>query len=832
MLLGSAYGKVTLDVNGVHTGVNQANASLEKLKAGFESLSAKVQVAMLAVSGAVVAFGTASFMAAARVDELRVVNGVLAKNAGLSANYVEGVAQAIHKQGIESAVSEEAVAQFLRANLDLSKAADLARVAQDAAVISGMNSTDTYNAITEGIVKMNPEILRTAGITIDGQAAIKAYALTLGVAVDSLTTAQKQGVYLNEVLKAGVPIAGAYAAAMTEPSKVLRSFPRYFNDIFVAVGETIKPVFGEAVFTMAEFLKNLEKAVSKGGALRPVLESLAQALTPIVTAFSNWIKNIDFEVIARWLEGFVSLLEINIPIAMNFIQLLGGAIGDIVKLLSYLPEPVRGSILSIGLFGIVGLSVIGPIMKFVDALKLIEGMFVVIKGYGVAGGLIGPAVAPALTGAETAVSGFGATALSAILPVIPALALLYWAYKTNFGGIKDTVDLLAANLPDIIQKLSAMLSPLGLLAQALNALGFTDIAAKLWGFVKSMNGLNEDTQKTAAGVTESMTGMDGVMKDVSKSMSASMKEMTASIDGAMGDTKDAIAKASKDIGKETKGLEKDFGTSGQKSGANYVSGLSQTLSQSNPEMQNIGTQLGTSLRNGFSKAANVSEWIAEQKNLAKSSGTAKEKWEAQQKILQEQYQKDQEALAKYYQATQGSLPGSQVNAMKQATTAARGLGPAMETASKRINTELFSIEKNTQETFNPELWRKSGGNISEGIAGGMDSKRYLVIQAAHTSAQAALDAFRQSLLIRSPSQKFAWLGEMSALGYMSGLSRSIDPAQIANTIARPVQSINRNAQQNNTYNLANGMTARDGQRMQADSERRMQNRMLKIMGVS
>ena len=122
--------------------------------------------------------------------------------------------------GIEAGIAETVIAAFIGAELDLAYATDIARIAQDAAVIAGQNSSETLANIVYGIETLNPLVLRHAGIVIDLQLAYKEWAKENGRTIESLTTAEKQTIALNEVIEAGVGIAGAYAAAMEEPGKV------------------------------------------------------------------------------------------------------------------------------------------------------------------------------------------------------------------------------------------------------------------------------------------------------------------------------------------------------------------------------------------------------------------------------------------------------------------------------------------------------------------------------------------------------------------------------------------------------------------------------------
>jgi len=268
--------------------------------------AAKVAVGAFAAIGvAAVALGTKSFLAAAKVDELKIVNEVLAKNAGLALKAVRAEAKEVKGMGIEAATAESIVSEFIKAELDLAKASDIARIAQDAAVISQTNSSESAAAITLGIAKMNPLILRNQGIIVDAVAAYDKYAAANDLVAADLTKAQKQQAFLNAVIEQGEKIAGSYAAAMKEPGKVLRSLPRHFNEIFVAIGQVLKPLFGESVFAISDFVKKIEAAVEEGGALRPVIEGIAKALEPLGKLFKNSLESVDFAEVAQRMTPFV-----------------------------------------------------------------------------------------------------------------------------------------------------------------------------------------------------------------------------------------------------------------------------------------------------------------------------------------------------------------------------------------------------------------------------------------------------------------------------------------------------------------------------------------------
>jgi hypothetical protein len=278
---------------------------------GIESVINLATRAFDALVMPIVEYGQEAILAAARVNELKVVNQVLADNAGLSGAAVAGAADAVRAMGIEAGVSQKVIAEFIKANLDIGLAADIARIAQDAAVISGLNSTEVTERIIHGITTLNPLVLRNAGIIVDLQLAYKEWADEQGRSVESLTTAEKQMITMNAVIEAGTGIAGAYAAAMEEPGKVLRSFPRYFDDILVAIGEPFQDAFAEVIFSFADLAKWLGKAVSEGGEFYPMISNIASVLSGLGGTLANVVEAI--------MNGGIEMLFVQFEDGSNYI---------------------------------------------------------------------------------------------------------------------------------------------------------------------------------------------------------------------------------------------------------------------------------------------------------------------------------------------------------------------------------------------------------------------------------------------------------------------------------------------------------------------------------
>lgn len=292
--------------------------AIPALGAAFMTASTIAVGAIGAIGAGLGTLAWKTFLAHARVDELIIVNEQLAKVNHLSKEAVKGEAQAVQDLGIEAAVAQKTVAELIKVNLDFSKASDIARIAQDAAVIAGENSTETTARIIHGITTLNPIVLRHAGIIVDLRSAYKRYHEETGISVLELTTQEKQQIALNEVLKQGERLQGLYTEAMKSGSKQLRSMPRYLNEIAVAMGGQFDEVFTAAVFNVADFLKGLREASEEGGALEPIYKRIAEMFKAIFglggegefdwQAFADKALPV-VDAVASKVEEFVELLR-------------------------------------------------------------------------------------------------------------------------------------------------------------------------------------------------------------------------------------------------------------------------------------------------------------------------------------------------------------------------------------------------------------------------------------------------------------------------------------------------------------------------------------------
>lgn len=232
-------------------------------KAAIEALAAKeAWESIQTVSGfakqagdALLGLAQQSVMTSARAEELYAVLDNLAAQSGQSADAMRGQVAAIKDLGITTDVATNLVSQFSRSNLDLSQASTLARIAQDAAVISMEDSSQALSGLLHGILTLQPEVLRYRGLIVDLEGEYRKWSEATGRSTQTLTGAEKQQIALNAVIAQGATIAGTYEASMGTASKQLRSFDRYIVELKEDFGNALLPAFTQGVFVIKDLTK-------------------------------------------------------------------------------------------------------------------------------------------------------------------------------------------------------------------------------------------------------------------------------------------------------------------------------------------------------------------------------------------------------------------------------------------------------------------------------------------------------------------------------------------------------------------------------------------------
>ena len=272
-----------------------ASASASALQGQVGGVNKSLVAAGAIIGGAGFALykmGKDSFDAAARVSELNVAIGAIGKSTGIGAENIRKAAKAVRDNGIEMAAAQQMAIEFAQGNINMAQAADVARVAQDLAVISQKNSTDTATILTRAIKTGNSMLLKSAGVSRQASEGYNDYAREIGKTANTLNAMERQQAIVNLILDEGKKVAGVYEAAMQEPGKVIRSFPRILNDMQIAFGSALLTGFGPMIKAAYDLTSAFSKTLREGGALYPVIQQVTIVLKALFTPFAEGLKTL------------------------------------------------------------------------------------------------------------------------------------------------------------------------------------------------------------------------------------------------------------------------------------------------------------------------------------------------------------------------------------------------------------------------------------------------------------------------------------------------------------------------------------------------------------
>lgn len=196
---------------------------------------------------------------AARTDQLFAISDALARINGLSVTGVRNQATQAQRLGITTQSSLETVVRMMQARLNVGQAPQLARIAQDAAKIGGVNSSDALETIVTSIATGQVRPLHNLGLMVSYGGAYRQYAAANGIGnVNNLTQQQQSQARLQAVMQAGVGINGAYEASLTTAGGQMQSMARYTDQLKNAFGEGLQP----ALLDILGLMRNLTSAAT------------------------------------------------------------------------------------------------------------------------------------------------------------------------------------------------------------------------------------------------------------------------------------------------------------------------------------------------------------------------------------------------------------------------------------------------------------------------------------------------------------------------------------------------------------------------------------------
>lgn len=433
--------------------------AMEDLARRMDDITAKANLAVKAfISFAGVMGLKAAGDISARNETLGVTLDIIGKNAGYSTEQLKNYEDGLKRLGITTSAARNSLIQMLQSGLQVGPVTEgataqinqLARAAQDLAVVSGENSSETLQRMITNIQQLDTMGLRWMGIVVELDKATEDYAKSIGKAAGALTSQERQQALLTATLEKAKGMQGAYEASMNTTGKQLQSMKRYQEELGSAIGDTLLPAYSELVKGATEFLKvsqQLAEAVRSDG-------TAAEALAAGVGGALDFVGGIAKEIVEAVQLIAPALADVQEAFVAAFAgfdgvgatEVIGDVIGVVADLTGFIAKMVAESAPAIRLlseaFGFVVEAVGSTINELAD---LAGGML--------SAGEAGSLLSTILESIGLLASGFadGLTIAKGAIQLMVGVAL------QGFGLIADTVGSLVGTLmPELGKQIEAV----------------------------------------------------------------------------------------------------------------------------------------------------------------------------------------------------------------------------------------------------------------------------------------------------------------------------------------------------------------------------------------
>jgi hypothetical protein len=242
----------------------QAKLNSESSKMKTPSLTSSIVQANLLtdaiqrVAGVLKNFTLGSTAYAARTEQLGLALGTVARANNVSAGTAFTLTKKIQELGVTTQDAREQMSRLIAANVDYSKAVQLASAAQDVGRISGEGTALSFGRLVHAIISAQPELLRQVGINLTFEESYKNAAKAMGVTAESLTSMEKLQIRTNDVIRAASNYAGVYADGLDSVGGRMLSLTRKIDEMRNAIGEQFQDE-AAATLSILEKIANVMK---------------------------------------------------------------------------------------------------------------------------------------------------------------------------------------------------------------------------------------------------------------------------------------------------------------------------------------------------------------------------------------------------------------------------------------------------------------------------------------------------------------------------------------------------------------------------------------------
>ena len=178
---------------------------------------------------------------------------------------------------LDFSTAAQAAAIGRAAGISADQLTGLAKIAKNASVTLGRDLTDSFNRLTRGAIKAEPELLDELGIVLRLEKASNDYAMALNKNADELTTFEKSQAVVNAVLEQGNRKFDDVGDNVNQVARLGKAF----DDLIIDIKEGIEPI---ATFVSGVLADNVKALTAAFGILGL---SITRSLAPAAPQLSN-----------------------------------------------------------------------------------------------------------------------------------------------------------------------------------------------------------------------------------------------------------------------------------------------------------------------------------------------------------------------------------------------------------------------------------------------------------------------------------------------------------------------------------------------------------------
>src|SRR5512140_760638 len=205
---------------------------------------------------------------AAHESRLEASMRALAKSHGIAQGAAMAQMEAVRRIGFHGEEAIHTISRLIIADIDLSKATGLAKIAKDAAAIENVSAAEALEKIVLAIESGKARGLRSMGMFLNLEKEVTREELKLN---RTLNEGERQMVAYNAVMREGAKIAGAHAATSGEAETMMKGLGRAVVELREALGAQ----FQEEYKKLLGWLKDLALwAKDNVGSLGAVAEAI------------------------------------------------------------------------------------------------------------------------------------------------------------------------------------------------------------------------------------------------------------------------------------------------------------------------------------------------------------------------------------------------------------------------------------------------------------------------------------------------------------------------------------------------------------------------------